>query len=615
MKLIRKVRLVFRERKSDKVCEVGLVELPGSAQLRLRLLTILAIATLSAPGLLWAQTTRTGDQGVKVTLPDVPRLEKFVEPALPPGMTEEPGSVQATLILRADGWVAEVQLVKVKDARLWMSTEAAARQWRFDPASLARLPQPVRVNVTVDYPRPPAHNAGKLILETDLFRVTAMAAPEQSCPNTQANVSITWRVGADEDLSGASAAFQKHLATIWDAIRKQCPQLAGIYLSNYVSGVRLLQNSGNEVAETAPISGDHEIPINSLMAFRDAAGKFQIRTMMDSPAYASLAAARAQRKTASPVALPSARPLSASISSSPTPAPRVPAASITAPAPAPMSPVPAPVAPAAPPASVLAPLDVRRLRYGDMMRTIYLGRFDLVPITDERELTLITAEGAIGRKLFTSYVEAFSSLCPASLSPRKIRIQKTTITHEQKVNGLGMVMSDTVVDSKTVDTNTFVEPEFAQAYVAIVNAADFEALPAIMRDLIAGRSDSFGGAGLNHLNDILVMWLEMREVIGRHGCESPQVKRMAANVLAYVKLQPPAPQNRYDGFTYYCASLVPRYVPGATRAACSCLKDTFRAAIDLDHYYALEDDFTEEHFMKSVLSRVGLQKKVGACIR
>lgn len=578
--------------------------------MRLRLLTALAIAALGAPGFSSAQTTRTGDQGVKVTLPDKPRLEKFVEPALPAGAADTAGSVKARVIVRPDGWVAEAQIIDASDARLWMTAEAAIRQWRFDPASLGG--QIAQVIVTVEYPRPAAHNAGKSIVKTDLYRVTAMASQPQWCFNSQANVNIEWRVNAEEDLSGTSAAYQEQLAPIWDAIKKECPGIEGIYVSNYVSGVRLLAYSGTEVAETEPIKGDSEIPVNSLMASRDAAGKFQVRSMQDTPPYTSLAAARAQRKTANPVALAAAPPMSGKKSSSPTVASSAPAA---APAPTPMAPVPAPEAPAAPPASVLAPLDIRGLRYGDMIRTIYLGRFDLIPMTDSREFTLITAEGAIGRKLLTSYVEAFSSLCPASLSPNKVRMLRTTTTYEQRVNGLGMVLDSSVVDSKTVETNTYADPEFAQPYVAIVNAADFEALPAIFRELTSGRADSFGGAGLNHLQDVMIMWLELRELVGRHGCESAQVKRFASNILAYVTARPPASQNRYDGFTYYCASLVPRYLPGTTRAACSCLKDTMRAGLELDDYYALEDDFTEEHFMKSLLSRVGLQRKVGACVR
>ena len=164
-----------------------------------------------------------------------------------------------------------------------------------------------------------------------------------------------------------------------------------------------------------------------------------------------------------------------------------------------------------------------------------------------------------------------------------------------------------------MDTGIFVEPEFAQPYVAIVNSGSFEALVAIWRDIAAKRSDSFGGAGLKLLQDVLEMGAEVREVIARHGCDSAQVKRFARNALAYVTLQ--SPPHTYDGFAHYCASQLPLYVPGTSKAACPCVKGAMRSALDVDDFYKLEDDFTEQHFMSSVVARVGLHNKVAACIR
>ena len=282
------------------------------------------------------------------------------------------------------------------------------------------------------------------------------------------------------------------------------------------------------------------------------------------------------------------------------------------------TPDPRPVAVAAsslapPPASLLPPLDVRKLQYGEMIRTLYLGRFDQIPISDPREITVITEKGALARKLFASYVEAFSDRCPDSLSAAKVQIQRTLTTRHQRVNGLGTVLDEYSVEGPTTDTGIYVEPVFGQAYVAIANSGGLEAIAAILRDMAAGRADSFGGAGLKHIRDLLEMGAEVREVIDRHGCESAQVKRFAANALAYVRLE--SPPHRFDGFTHYCSSKLPEYVPGTNRAACACVRSAMRSALDLEAFYRLEDDFTEVHFMKSVVARVKLQDKVAACIR
>ena len=582
-----------------------------------------------------AQTVHTSPEGVVVRIAETPRLEKFVAPSMPSGVyrrTERGGSTRAELIIGPDGWVLNVRLFGSADAGFSIVSEAALKQWRYDPASLKGLPAPVRANVTIEFPAATPHNAGKLLFETDTYRVLANAGQSEWCFQngaSQASVSIVWRVGPDEDLSGTTAGYAQHLADIWTGIEKYCGTIAGLGVENYVAGVRLVNGVTTEVAENAALDdGLREMPINSLFWSKDAtSGKVQAHGSAEP--YVSLAQARAQRRPATTIALAgpirtlnvaatagASAPANAQQPSTAPGAPAKPAVSVSVAPPRAMAPAVSrpPGAPPPPPASVLPPLDVQGLDHREMIRTLYLGRFDRAPLTDSRNIAVITDEGIVARKLFASYVEVFSDQCSASLGAGKVPISRTITTTQQRKNYLGQVLGETDLGTHTEDTGILADADFAQPYVAIYNSASFEALVSLLRDLSAKRSDNLMQASLKLLGEMLAISVETRQLIARHGCDSPQIKRYAANALAYVTMRP-RPPYVFDAFSYYCGSLLATYVPGAKPAGCGCARDAMKQALGPREFYDLSDDFTEQRFLTSVIARVGLRTKVAACIQ
>jgi len=63
------------------------------------------------------------------------------------------GIVELEIVVRADGSVGTIRLVRSLDARFGLDDEAikAVRNWRFDPARLAGKPVQVRVPVEVSF--------------------------------------------------------------------------------------------------------------------------------------------------------------------------------------------------------------------------------------------------------------------------------------------------------------------------------------------------------------------------------------------------------------------------------------------------------------------------------
>lgn len=560
-----------------------------------------------------AQTMRTSGDGVVVRLGQGAQPDKFVEP-VPPRQNsrrgEKAGTVEAEITLRPDGWVAAVRRLSASDSSFWMAAESAIKQWHFAPASIKGLGSPARISVAIEFPPPPPHNSGKVLAETGLYQVTTSATQSEWCfqrpDRSQANINIIWKVHADEDVSGATDAYQQRLAEIWREVERHCTPTTSIYVSNYVAGVRLLAHQNEEVAESVVLAaGRSEVPLNNLIAWKEqGTDKIAMREMLDNLKFASLASARKTRQHPTTVALAAAPNLA------PAASPR--AAATTTPVPA--APRPArPSPPAPPPATVLPPLDLRELAHREMIRDIYLGRFDLVPLADPRNMALLTDHGIVGRKLLASYVETFSDQCSNSLTDDIVQIMRTITTKTQRVNGLGVVVSETETGSRTEDTGIRAERAFGRAYVGITNSAGFETLVSVVRDLGARRSDSLAGATFNLLGEMLEIGTEMRAMISRHGCDSPQIKRFAANALAYVTLQ--SPPHVFDGFSFHCVAALPTFVPGAAASSCGCVKQVLRRTLSLESFYKLEDDFTEEHFLRSAIAKVGLRNEVAACLR
>lgn len=262
----------------------------------------------------FAQTVRTSASGIVVTMDSTLPLERFVEPEAPPRelvfVGEEAGSVQVKVSIRSDGSVAQVIPIKSTDTSMFMMVEKALKKWRYDPASLSGMRQPVQTLVTVEFPSPTAHNSNKPLIETDLYRVTAQdqAGTKWCFPRDtgyQANINIIWRVTAQEDLTGKSAGYQQHLADIWSAVAQHCPSTTSAHISNYVAGVRLLSYDGSEVAESVRLKGSQrEAPVSTIFVVEQADGTLQSRQVGNLPHYKNLEEARANRKPTTIVTLP-----------------------------------------------------------------------------------------------------------------------------------------------------------------------------------------------------------------------------------------------------------------------------------------------------------------------
>jgi hypothetical protein len=269
------------------------------------------ICLLEVPS--FAQTVRTSANGIVVTMDSNLPLERFVEPEPPAeglfAADEVAGSVQVKVSIRSDGSVAQVIPIKRANVSLFMEIEKALKKWRYDPASLNGMRQPVQTLVTVEFPPPAPHNSGKLLMETDLYRVTEhnMQGTKWCFPRDtgyQANINIIWRVTDQEDLTGKSAGYQHHLADIWSEVIQNCPATTMAYIENYVAGVRLLSHDGSEVAEAVSLKAfGREVPISIIMVIEQADGTLKSQ-QGGMPSYQNLEAARAQRKPATTVTLP-----------------------------------------------------------------------------------------------------------------------------------------------------------------------------------------------------------------------------------------------------------------------------------------------------------------------
>ena len=65
-----------------------------------------------------------------------------------------------------------------------------------------------------------------------------------------------------------------------------------------------------------------------------------------------------------------------------------------------------------------------------------------MPITDANNLAVITDDSLTANKLLAAYVEAFSDRCHDFLSSDKIAIKETMTRRCQRINGLGVIVSE-----------------------------------------------------------------------------------------------------------------------------------------------------------------------------
>ena len=176
------------------------------------------------------------------------------------------------------------------------------------------------------------------------------------------------------------------------------------------------------------------------------------------------------------------------------------------------------------------------------------------------------------------------------------------------------MLSEEVISSETKSTDTWADPEYADAYVGITNTSTFDALVMFSKDLIKTRGESMLGSLFYVLQELLRLSAEARHLIARHGCNSPQTKIYADNILDYVRLVQ-KPSHQFHAFAEACRSGVAAIIPGSGSENCSCLESVFRKSLDNKQFWELEDDFTERHVLIAAVSKVGLADRVAQCIQ
>ncbi|SCX62860.1 energy transducer TonB [Nitrosospira sp. Nsp1] len=538
----------------------------------------------------FAEAKHESERRVVVRTADSPKLIKFSAPT--PARTEESkanGTIKARVHIRPDGYVSDVQPIGRNDTRLWMSVEKALRQWQYQPTVANGSAVAAVTEVVIEFPRPAPHNSGNVLLETDTYYVAEHAGEDWCFPQAdKATVNVIFRAAADKDLSATPEYRRRFEAEIWPVIERACNPITTVFVSNYLAGVRVLGYEHAEIPETELLKGSQtERPINQLLIYKNPSGALEYKMMADYGTYASLAELRAARGQQAIVTLTATAPRQAPTLSE---------------------------------EEAFPPLQLQGLAHSRQIKTLYLGQFNLgqfsrmTPVADPTKLAIITDDGITGRKLLAAYVEAFSDRCPDSLSSNKIAIRETITRRSQRTNDVGVVVSDEILSSVTNDTGIFAEPRFAQAYVSVRNSDSFEALVTIMRQLMTKRASSFGGAGLSVLSEVLEIGAEMRELVARHGCKSPQIKRLGENILSYVKMQSPKPEYSFDAFAYYCRRTITAIIPQARPLSCPCIQKALQASLSPSQYWVLEDDFTEQRFLISALAKVGLPQKLAICL-
>lgn len=536
----------------------------------------------------FAETRYESERGVVVrTADNSPPLIKFVAPKPAPIAESNPNrTVKARVHIRPNGYVGDLQAIRIDsdNMRLWLRVEEALRQWQYQPALANGSPVAAVTEVEIEFPRTAVHNSGNVLLDTDTYYVTetADASGDWCLPqHDKASVNVIFRAPADKDLSATPEYRRRFESEIWPVIERACNPITAVFASNYLVGVRVLANASTDIPETELLKhSQRERPINVIMVQKNTAGTLEYRMMADFGTYASLAELRAARGQQASAILPVAAPRQA----------------------APLS-----------AEDAFPPLQLQGLPHGRQIKTVYLGQFSRMPIADLNKLAVITDDGIIGHKLLGAYVEAFSDRCHDSLSSNKIAIKETITRRSQRINGLGMVVSEENLGSVTNDTGIFAEPEFAKAYVAVRNSESFEALVVIMRQLMAKRASSFGGAGFSVLSEVIEIGAEMREIIARHGCNSSQIKRLGENILSYVTMQSPKPEYSFDAFAHYCRRTITAIIPQTHPSSCPCIQKVLQGSLSPKQYWDLEDDFTEQRFLTTSISKVGLRQKLATC--
>lgn len=514
----------------------------------------------------YAELVYQSKRGVTLRVADTPPLIKFVTPQpLARSEDESKGgeSFKARIHIRPDGYVAHIRLLKASasNANSWVRVEPALRQWQYE------VNAETVTDVIIEFPRPAPHNAGDILLETKAYRVTTDPGQQEWCfprpEGGQANINIIWRVSAEDKLLKDPAHRQRFEAEIWPAVERVCNTIIGTVVSNYIEGIRLIANVNREINATEFLPPNHtERPVNMVIANKSS-GTFNYK-MSAGYDYESLADLRKAHDQQAAVAL------------APNPTQSKPSL-LTA-------------------EDAFPPLDLTNLAYARGIKAVYLGQFQRLPMFDlDKSAIGITEEGILVHRLLAGYVEAFSNRCPDSLSTNKILLTETI--NKKLVDGYG-----NKVDLGTTEHNTrvFAEPKFAEAYTTIAGSDKFKAFVSFFQD-----------GGTSMLHEMIKINAEMKEFISRHGCNSPQIKRFADNILA--KFRNEQPKHVFDAFAYQCTRQITAILPQARPQNCRCLKQVLSTSLDPHKFWALEDDFTEQNYLSATVAKVGLKQELEKC--
>jgi hypothetical protein len=235
------------------------------------------------------------------------------------------GSKKMKFVERVNGGCMDAGMItveKVTDDQIRFGFEAYNTRKTIARATLQRRPPPAppqRPAETGFVQRPdPVHDAGEKLFENDLYAVyrrhpyySNLRRPGQHdefCKELfrdrtkhEARVNVVFNVAPDYVIEDHAEYRQRFESEILPAVSKQCPNVAVVYLNNYVRGVRI-NHDGREVAYgQTPPAGFEEEPLNYITAYVEPGGvryEGYEKDSTSSRTYASLSRLRLTRDRA-----------------------------------------------------------------------------------------------------------------------------------------------------------------------------------------------------------------------------------------------------------------------------------------------------------------------------
>jgi hypothetical protein len=244
-------------------------------------------------------------------------------------------------------------------------------------------------------------------------------------------------------------------------------------------------------------------------------------------------------------------------------------------------------------------LNTAGMKAPQIFRDVALGRFNRIP------------NQPIERVLLGAYVDGFSDQCQQFLPPDKVGFQRTTTTYTHYWSGFNEAHTE------TEDLQVFAEPRFAAPYVAAANLAKATLLQMLMQQGV--RAAAQGGTPSSMTANLFGDWIsavrDTRQLLTSNGCASPATKRYAENLYRLMTSQGPVNYGSGEVFIDRCGSAIGQAVPGGRPSQCGCLYQAFHRVVPEARIQDLEDSFTDERFLITAVSKVGLRSVVGGCLR